>query len=70
MVVVTIPPGTSSGAKLRLRGKGVVDRTTKEPGDQFVIVKIVVPRKPGDRARELFKELAEVEPQTPRGGLW
>jgi len=70
MVVVTIPPGTSSGAKLRLRGKGVVDRTTKEPGDQFVVVKIVVPRKPGDRARELFKELAEVEPQTPRGGLW
>jgi DnaJ-class molecular chaperone len=69
-VVVTIPPGTSSGAKLRLRGKGVVDRSTKERGDQFVVVKIVVPKKPGERARELLAELAEVEPQNPRGGLW
>lgn len=70
MVVVTIPPGTSSGAKLRLRGKGVVDRNTKEHGDQLVVIKIVVPRKPGERAVELLKELAQVEPQNPRGGLW
>jgi DnaJ-class molecular chaperone len=69
-VVVTIPPGTSSGAKLRLRGKGVVDRSSKERGDQFVVVKIVVPKKPGERARELLTELAQVEPQNPRGGLW
>jgi DnaJ-class molecular chaperone len=70
LIVVTIPPGTSSGAKLRLRGKGVLDRSTKERGDQFAVVKIVVPRKPGERAVELLKELALVEPQSPRGGLW
>jgi curved DNA-binding protein len=70
MVVVTIPPGTSSGAKLRLRGKGVIDRTTKERGDQFAVVKIVVPRQPGERAVELLEELARVEPQSPRRGLW
>jgi len=69
-VVVTIPPGTSSGSKLRLRGKGVLDRNTKEHGDQFVSIKIVVPRKPGERAVELLKELARVEPQSPREGLW
>jgi|SRR5579863_5306234 len=69
-VVVTIPAGTSSGAKLRLKGKGVLDRSTKQRGDQFVAIKIVVPRKPGDRARELLKELAEVEPMNPRGDLW
>src|SRR5262249_19578332 len=70
MIVVTIPPGTSSGAKLRLRGKGVIDRTTKERGDQFAVVKIVVPRHPGPRAVELLQELARVEPQSPREGLW
>jgi DnaJ-class molecular chaperone len=70
MVVVTIPPGTSSGAKLRLRGKGVLDRHTKERGDEFAVVKIVAPRRPGERAVELLKELASVEPQSPRGGLW
>jgi curved DNA-binding protein len=70
LVVVTIPPGTSSGAKLRLRGKGVLDRTTKERGDQFAVVKIVVPRKPGERAVEILQELARVEPLAPRGDLW
>jgi DnaJ-class molecular chaperone len=69
-VVVTIPAGTSSGAKLRLRGKGVLDRSTNERGDQFAVIKIVVPRKPGERARELLKELAEVEPLFPRQDLW
>ncbi len=69
-VVVTIPAGTSSGAKLRLKGKGVVDRSTKERGDLFVVVKIVVPRKVGERAQQLLRELAETEPYDPRGGLW
>ena len=69
-VVVTIPAGTSSGSKLRLRGKGVLDRSTKERGDQFAVIKIVVPRKPGDRACELLKELAEVEQLSPRRDLW
>lgn len=69
-VVVTIPPGTSSGAKLRLRGKGVIDISTKKPGDQYVIVKVVVPQKLSDRAKSLLEELAEVAPQNPRAGLW
>jgi len=34
---VKVPPGTSSGAKLRLRGKGLAG------GDQFLVFKIVVP---------------------------
>ena len=69
-VVVTIPAGTSSSSKLRLKGKEVLDRSTNERGDQIAVIKIVVPRKPGERARELLKELAEVEPLTPRGDLW
>lgn len=69
-VTLTVPAGTSSGAKLRLREKGVMDRTTKKRGDQFVVVKIVVPQKVTGRAKELLEELAEVAPQTPRAGLW
>ncbi|MBS0264387.1 MAG: DnaJ domain-containing protein, partial [Planctomycetes bacterium] len=70
VVMVTIPPGTSSGAKLRLKGKGVLDRSTKERGDLFVVVKIVVPKKLSDTARALLEEFATAEPYTPRGGLW
>ncbi len=65
-VSLTIPPGTSSGARLRLRGKGFPDQKTKQPGDQYVIVKIEVPHTLSDRARELFEELSTEAPLSPR----
>jgi len=57
-VRLTIPGGTSSGAKLRLRGKG-----GKAPdgarGDQFCRIEVVVPKfDPGDKeSRSLVEEL-------------
>ena len=69
-VTLTIPPGTSSGAKLRLKGKGFPDQKTKEPGDQLVVVKIVPPQDLSDRAQELLQQLANETPQSPREGLW
>ena len=60
-VVVTIPPGTSSGRKLRLRGKGVIDRKTKERGDLYVVAKIVVPDKLSDEQRKLYEALRDLE---------
>jgi DnaJ-class molecular chaperone len=58
-VHVTVPPGTSSGAKLRLRGRGV-----KQPdgtrGDQIMRTQIVVPKLAEDdsESRRLIEELA------------
>ena len=69
-VVVTVPPGTSSGTKLRLRDKGVLDQKTRRRGDQLVIVKIVVPKELSDRAEQLYRELGQTQPQSPRAGLW
>ena len=68
-VLVTIPPGTSSGVKLRLRGKGVVDAQTKRTGDQYVVVKIVVPRDPPAALKDLYHNVAQHE-SPPRAGLW
>ncbi len=42
-VRVTVPPGTSSGARLRLRGKGVRSADGSR-GDQFCRIEIVVPK--------------------------
>jgi curved DNA-binding protein len=39
---VKVPPGTSSGKKLRLRGKGLPDRSGN-PGDHYITVQIDVP---------------------------
>ncbi len=69
-VTLTIPPGTSSGTKLRLKGKGFPDPKTKEKGDQYVITKIVVPKTLSERERELFQELAELSSLDPRKNLW
>jgi DnaJ-class molecular chaperone len=69
MVVLKIPPGTSSGMKLRLRGKGVMDLQTRQVGDQFVVTKIVLPKKMTDKEKEMYEQIAKHE--TPvREGLW
>jgi curved DNA-binding protein len=60
-VTLTLPPGTSSGRKLRLRGKGWQGR-----GDLYVTVQIIVPTDPDDRVKEILRELSRRAPVKPR----
>lgn len=60
---VKVPHGTSSGARLRLRGKGIAG------GDQFIEIKIVVPKADDDKSRELMEAFARLHPQDPRAKL-
>lgn len=69
-VTLTIPPGTSSGARLRLKGQGIPDPKTHQPGDQYAIIKIVVPKRLSERARRLLEEFDAAAPEHPRAGLW
>jgi DnaJ-class molecular chaperone len=69
-MTVTVPAGTSTGTKLRLRGKGIPDPKGGTPGDQFVVIKVVVPRDLDEESRSLYRKLAEADPQSPRAGLW
>ncbi len=67
-VTVTIPAGTSSGGRLRLRGKGI-KRPDGARGDQLVRVEIVAPKVAADDAetKKLLEELAKrTERQSPR----
>ncbi len=64
-VTLKIPPGTSSGQKLRLRGKGMNSRKG-ERGDHFVVAKIVVPKTLSDKERELYEEMKQHSPFRPR----
>ncbi|HXV37362.1 MAG TPA: DnaJ C-terminal domain-containing protein [Myxococcota bacterium] len=68
-VTVTVPPGTDSGARLRLRGKGVPNPGGGRAGDFFVLVKICVPRKLGDAARRQLAEIAADNPPDLRRSL-
>jgi curved DNA-binding protein len=61
-----LPPGRSSGDRLRLRGKGL-PAAEGARGDLFAEVRICVPDKLTDRERELFEELREVSSFRPSG---
>lgn len=57
---VTVPPGSPSGRKLRLRGEGLGG------GDLYAVIQIHVPKRLTPEERELFEELAEVSNFNPR----
>jgi curved DNA-binding protein len=62
---VAVPPGSSTGRRLRLRGEGMPSpRGT--PGDLYAEVKIMVPPRLTSRERELFAELSETSAFDPR----
>ena len=62
---VKVPPGTSSGRRLRLRGRGLPNpRGT--PGDLYAEAKIVVPPRLSDAQRRLFEQLAAASNFDPR----
>ncbi|MGI9539606.1 MAG: DnaJ C-terminal domain-containing protein [Miltoncostaeaceae bacterium] len=66
-VSVTVPKGSSGGRRLRLKGRGIPDPKGAD-GDLYATLRIVVPRKLGDREKELFEALAEESSFTPSGG--
>jgi curved DNA-binding protein len=64
-----IPPGASSGRKLRIKGKGITD-ASGTTGDFYAVVQIVAPEPLSDRAAGLLRDLAP-ELQNPReSGPW
>ncbi len=66
---IRIAPGTQSGQRLRLRGKGAQSLRGDARGDQFVEVQIVVPRVADERSKEILRELARLNPEDPRRDL-
>jgi curved DNA-binding protein len=67
---VTVPPGTDSGLKLRLRGKGIPDPSGGPPGDLYVVIQIRVPKKLDAEALAQVDALAAAGPDDPRKELF
>lgn len=59
-VKLTIPPGSQSGQKLRLKGKGAPGKKGKPAGDLYVVLAIRVPDVRG-KEEEARKATAEIE---------
>jgi len=66
-VNLKIPKGSSSGDKLRIKGKGL---TGQPAGDQLVILRITLPKQHSSEAEALYQQLAEQESTfNPRAAL-
>ena len=69
MMTVTIPAGTSSSRRLRLRGKGVAALGKSTRGDQYVEIKIVAPTDVPAEAAELLQKFRKEITFDPRADV-
>ena len=65
-VELKIPPGSQTGSKLRLKGRGLPGKT---PGDQYVVLRLVTPPADTPEAKALYRTMAEKLPMNPREAL-
>lgn len=65
-----IPHGTESGQKFRLRERGFPSlRNPSLRGDQFVEVKISLPRVISEETKEVLRQLEKLNPENPRKAM-
>jgi curved DNA-binding protein len=65
-VDLKIPPGSSGGRKLRLKGRGI---PAKPPGDLYVVVQIALPPARTEDAKAAYRELEKALAFNPRARL-
>jgi curved DNA-binding protein len=65
---VKVPPGSSSGRRLRLRGRGLPTRDGGR-GNLYATVEVAVPKDLSDEQRDLFEKLAATSDFDPRAGV-
>jgi molecular chaperone DnaJ len=66
-VTLRLKPGTQSGSRHRVKGKGV--STSSSAGDLIVTVNVVVPQTLSDEERETITRLADAQASSPRAHL-
>jgi len=65
-----IPPGTQSGQKFRMREKGAPSlRGNNVRGDQYVEVKITLPKIVSEDTKEILREFAKKNTENPRAAM-
>jgi curved DNA-binding protein len=65
-VDLKISKGTTTGSKLRLKGRGIPG---KPPGDLYVIPQITLPPADNDKAKELYQKMEQEMAFNPRSKL-
>lgn len=69
ITMVKLPPGTQGGQRLKLSGKGFVSARTKHRGDEYVDIKIAVPKDIPENAKDALKVIEALYTENPRKRL-
>lgn len=64
-VTVTVPAGSQTGRKLRLKGRGIPGQPA---GDLYLLLEVVLPPASSERARQLYETMARELAFNPRAG--
>jgi DnaJ-class molecular chaperone len=67
-ITLRIPPGTSSGQRLRIKGQGVAPKG-QAPGDLFAEIQIALPDQLDAEDKRALEQIAAKHPQNPRSEL-
>ncbi|KAA2286131.1 DnaJ C-terminal domain-containing protein [Arenimonas fontis] len=67
-VDLKVPPGSDTGRKLRLRGRGLPGRAGQPAGDQIVELEVHVPSARSEEQKALYRRMAEAFSFDPRKG--
>ena len=67
-VTLRLKPGTQSGSRHRVKGKGIASASTH--GDLIVGVEVVVPKDLTSKQQKLVEQLAELSDESPRNYLF
>jgi molecular chaperone DnaJ len=66
---VSVRPGTQSGTKLRLRGKGVPPLKGGPPGDLYLVVQVKLPPQLDEAGKKAIEQLEKSYPRDVRADL-
>ena len=69
VAMMTLPPGSQSGQKFKLSGKGFPSARSGKRGDQFVKVKVVVPKRLTEKDKAAIQEMEALYKESPRKGM-
>ena len=66
-IMLKIPPGSSQGRELRIKGRGI---PAPKPGDLYAVLKIVLPPADTEKAKKVYEDMARELAFDPRVKVW
>lgn len=60
-VKVSVPDGTNTGDKQRIKGKGIENSNSRKTGDMYIIFNVRIPKKISRDQKKLFEKLEDTD---------